>query len=81
MGREYKITAKPLREAELFRMLQRLPSPIQRSRMREIYNFRVEDDGYYLIDHLVDRSVAAEALLVFIDAALSTQQTLTISEP
>lgn len=49
--------------------------------MREIYNYKVEDDGYYLVDHLVDRATAATALQIFIDAALSTEQTVTIIEP
>jgi hypothetical protein len=49
--------------------------------MVEIYNYRVENDGYYLIDHLVDRRIAALALQVFIDAALSIQQTITVEEP
>lgn len=40
--------------------------------MVEIYNYKVETDGYYLIDHPVDRSIAAVALQMFLDAALLT---------
>jgi len=81
MGREYKITCTPLRDSELSQLLRKLPSPIQRPQMWEIYNYSVEDDGYYFIDHLIDRSTAASALLIFLDAALSTDQSVTISEP
>ena len=81
MGREYKIQCAPLKDAALSKLLQRLPSPILRPETREIYNYSVEDDGYYLIDHLVDRSIAAIALQIFVDAALSTDQNVTIIEP
>ena len=81
MGREYKITCTPLRDSALLQMLRKLPSPIQRPKMLEIYNYRVEDDGYYLIDHLVERSTASSALLIFIDAALSMGQSITITGP
>jgi hypothetical protein len=81
MGREYKIQCVPLKGAALSALLQRLPSPIHRPQMREIYNYKVEADGYYLVDHLVDRSTAAAALQIFVDAALSTEQTVTIIEP
>ena len=81
MGREYKITCTPLRDSALLQMLRKLPSPVQRPKMLEIYNYRVEDDGYYLIDHLVKRSTASSALLIFIDAALSMGQSITITEP
>jgi hypothetical protein len=71
----------PLKGAALSALLHRLPSPILRPQMREIYNYRVEDDGYYFIDHLLDRSTAAAALQIFIDAALSTGQGVAIIEP
>lgn len=49
--------------------------------MQELYNYRVEEDGYYLVDHLIDRSVAATALQVFLDAALSGGDAVSIIEP
>ena len=49
--------------------------------MQELYNYRVDEDGYYLVDHLIDRSVAATALQVFLDAALSTTESVAIIEP
>ena len=48
--------------------------------MREIYNFKIDAEGYHLIDHLLDRSTAAVALQMFIDAALSTDDSVTIIE-
>jgi len=78
MSREYKITCTPLKGSELAQMLRQLPSPIHRPQMVEIYNYRVEDDGYYFIDHLVARKTAAVGLQVFIDAALSSANSVTI---
>ena len=49
--------------------------------MVEIYNYRVEDDGYYFIDHLVDRRSAAVGLQVFLDAALASSGSVTITVP
>ena len=80
MSREYKISCTPLKGSELFQMLRQLPSPIHRPRMVEIYNYRVEDDGYYFVDHLVDRKTAAVGLQVFLDAALSSTGSVTITE-
>ncbi|MEO6993774.1 MAG: hypothetical protein ABI273_09110 [Lacunisphaera sp.] len=48
--------------------------------MTEIYSFRVDVDGYYLVDHLVDRKTAAVAFQIFVDAALSTGKEATIVE-
>jgi hypothetical protein len=81
MGREYKLICTPLRDSALSQILRKLPSPIQRPQMREIYNYRVEDDGYYFVVHLIDRSTASSALLIFLDAALSTNHSVTITEP
>ena len=81
MGREYKILCTPVDGAALKQLLQRLPPPFHRPQMQEIYNYRVEEDGYYLVDHLIDRSVAAVALQIFMDSALSTGKTVTVIEP
>jgi hypothetical protein len=81
MGREYKIRCTPVKGAELSALLRKLPSPILRSKMCEIYNYRVDEDGYYLVDHLVDRPTAAVALQLFLDAALSSEQDVTVVEP
>ena len=81
MGREYKIVCAPLQGAELAAMLRKLPSPIKRPQMTEVYNYRVESDGYYVVDHLVDRQVTAVALQLFIDAALTSGDSAEIVEP
>jgi hypothetical protein len=80
MGREYFIATKPPSGDRLNTLLRRLPSPIKHLTITEIYNYRVDPDGYYFVDHLVDRTVAATALLVFIDDALSRGEA-RISEP
>ena len=81
MGREYKILCKPPEGAALHQLLRKLPPPFHRPQMRELYNYRVDDDGYYLVDHLIDRSVAATALQVFLDEALSNAESVAIVEP
>lgn len=81
MGREYKILCTPVGGSALQQLLQSLPPPFHRPQMQEIYNYRVEEDGYYFVDRLVDRSVAAVALLRFLDGALSTSLTVTVIEP
>lgn len=81
MGREYQIKCEPLKDEPLAALLRKLPSPIAKPKIQEIYNYRVEVDGYYLVDHLVDRRVAAQALQIFIDAALSSSNSVAIQEP
>ena len=80
MGREYKIKCTVPSKANLDMMFRRLPSPIHREPLTEIYNYEIEADGFYFIDHLVDTKTAAVALRIFIDAALSSSQTIEISE-
>ena len=79
MGREYKIKCKVPSHAGIDAMFRRLPSPIHRDPLAEIYNYKVEADGFYFVDHLVDTKTASVALRVFIDAALASNQTIGIS--
>ena len=81
MGKEYKIRCKVSNDAGLKAMFRRLPSPIHREPLAEIYNYKVEADGYYFVDHLIDTKTASVALRVFIDAALASNQTIEIFEP
>ncbi len=81
MGREYKILCNPTEGAALQQLLLNLPPPFHRPQMQELYNYSVDEDGYYLVDHLIDRSVAAAALQIFLDAALSSAESVTIIEP
>lgn len=80
MSREYKIKCKIPGSEELDLMFQRLPSPIHRNPLAEIYNYKIEADGFYFIDKLVDTKTASLALRMFIDAALLSNQTVEISE-
>lgn len=70
MGREYKIKCTIPPDFDPSALFQRLPSPIDRPMMAEIYNYAVEPDGFYFVDHLVNRNVAAVALQCFLDEAL-----------
>jgi hypothetical protein len=80
MGREYKIKCDVPSGSALSAVFRRLPSPISQTQLTEIYNYKVEADGFYFIDHLVDTNTASVALRIFIDAALSNNQTVEISE-
>ena len=81
MGREYKIKFIVPVGYEPGRLLRRLPSTIDRQAMTEIYNYAIEADGFYFNDQLVDREVAAVALRVFLDEALSLADSVEITEP
>ena len=59
MGNEYKLQFKVPENYDPAALFKRLPSPIQRSTMTEIYNYTIERDGFYFIDHLVNDAVAA----------------------
>ncbi len=58
-------------------ILQELPSPISRD-MREIYNYSVKPEGFYLIDHSIEASVAGHAMKLFVDEALSFTKTVVV---
>lgn len=80
MGKEYTIKCKVLPSQDLQKMFARLPSPIHRTPLAEIYNFKVEKDGFYFIDHLVDTTTASVAFRVFTETALLSNETVEISE-
>jgi hypothetical protein len=80
MGREYQIKCAVPKDADLAALLRKLPSPIHRNPMCEIYNYSVEADGFYFIDHLVDSVRASEAMRIFIDAGLATSESVEIVE-
>ena len=81
MGREYRIECVPPRGEDLAHLLNRLPSPINRNPLAEIYNYRIEEDGIYFVDNLVAKDVAAIALKALIDSALATNERVTLYEP
>jgi len=81
MGIEYKIKFAVPADYNPASLFQKLPSPIDRRAMAEIYSYAIEADGFYFIDNLVDRAVAAVALRSFLDEALCFSQSVEISEP
>ncbi len=78
METEYKILCTPLKGAELSAVMHQFPSPISRPEMREIYNYRIDKDGYYLVDRGVNGRVAAVALKLLVDAALTQDSAVEI---
>ena len=81
MGIEYKIRFAVPPDYNPGPLFQKLPSPIHRRAMAEIYNYAIEADGFYFVDHLVDRGVAAVALRSFLDEALRLVPSVEIVAP
>ena len=81
MGIEYKIKFAVPEDFSPTGLFMKLPSPIERGKMAEIYNYAIEPDGFYFVDHLVNKAVAAIALRLFIDEALAHSQSIQIFEP
>ena len=81
MGIEYKIKFAVPGDFDPSALFSRLPSPIARGPMAEIYNYAIQPDGFYFIDHLVNQEVAAVAFRTFIDEALAHAQVIEIFEP
>jgi len=79
MGMEYKIEWDVPDDYSPSAVLRKLPSPIS-PQMTEIYNYKVEKDGFYLLDNLVDPVVAGHALKLFVDEALAHSDSVTIRE-
>ena len=81
MGIQYKIKFAVPNDYDPASLFRRLPSPIDRRAMAEIYNYSIEADGFYFVDHLVDPAVAAVALRSFLDEALRLSHSVEVSEP
>ena len=47
--------------------------------MSEIYNYRIEKDGFYFLDTLVDTNVASVAIRLFVDEALKYSNSVEIN--
>jgi hypothetical protein len=69
MPTEYKIEAQLPKDYDPSSVLGQLPSPIG-TYMREIYNYAVHKDGFYLLDNHIDARVSGYAMKLFIDEAL-----------
>jgi hypothetical protein len=80
MGIEYRIKFAVPPGYSPEGLLRKLPSPINRETMQEIYAYTIEEDGFYFLDSLVDREVASVALRVLVDEALSHSQSVQVDE-
>ncbi len=81
MGIEYKIKFCVPEGYDPSALFNKLPSPIGIPSMTEIYNFKIEQDGFYFVDHLVNNEVASVAFRLFINEALSHAESVEIIEP
>lgn len=81
MGIEYKIKFTVPNDYDASPLLRKLPSPVDRRAMVEIFNYSIESDGFYFVDHLVEAAVAAVALRSFLDEALRLSQSVEVTEP
>ncbi len=80
MGIEYKIKFTVPDGFNPSALFEKLPSPIARDRLAEIYNYSIEPDGFYFVDHLVNEEVASLALRRFLDEALCHGQSVEVVE-
>lgn len=80
MGLEYKIIFENKNKDGYVNLFKKLPSPIKKPELVEIYNYSIEDYGFYFIDHLVDDNISSLAFKVFIDEALCHNNTVNIEE-
>ncbi|MBM3847001.1 MAG: hypothetical protein FJ405_12040 [Verrucomicrobia bacterium] len=80
MQKEYHIHCTRLPDDQIRALFDRLPSPIHRNPLREIYNYRIEDEFMYFVDRGVDPTVAGEAFIYFVEAALRSGAAVTITD-
>jgi hypothetical protein len=78
MGIEYKIRFPVPEGYNTDRLLRKLPA--QQPGQMPAYDFALESDGFYFIDHLGHGAIAAQALRVLIDEALGFGEVVQISE-
>lgn len=80
MGIEYKIRFPVPQGFGTEQLQRRLPASEAAPGRMPAYDFALEADGFYFIDHLGDTSTAALAMRVLIDEALSITPSVQISE-
>jgi hypothetical protein len=80
MGKEYKIKCAIPSKEQVAALFLKLPSPIHSERLTEIYNYRIDPDGFYFVDRLTDSTTASAAFRMFIDTALNANEFIEISE-
>jgi len=79
MKKEYKIIFDMPKAYKSKEVLNKLPSPIS-NQMTEIYNYSIEDYGFYLLDNLVDQTTTGKAMKIFIDEALKYSKSIEVVE-
>lgn len=80
MGKEYRIKFTMPADYNPVNLFEKLPSPIHRPTMSEIYNYKIEKDGFYFSDSLVDSSVSSVAFRQFVDEALKHSKSIEFVE-
>ena len=80
MGIEYRIKFEVPKNYSPQGLFKKLPSPIYRETMREIYSYSIAEDGFFFLDSLVDRVIASVAFRLFVDEALRYSQAVVIVE-
>jgi hypothetical protein len=78
VAKEYKIKFAVPAGYDPGKLFAKLPSPIHRPKMVEIYNYKIEKDGFYFLDQLVDTKVASTAFQLFVDEALENASSIEI---
>jgi hypothetical protein len=81
MGLEYKLRFNVPANYDPTPLFKKLPSPIHRPSMTEIYNYKIEQDGFYFTDHLIDEKISAVAFMMFVNEALSLSEQVQLLEP
>ena len=80
MRKEYRIKFAVPADYNPANLFKKMPSPIHRQTMSEIYNYKIEKDGFYFLDSLVDNKVASVAFRQFVDEALQHSKSIEIIE-
>ena len=80
MGKEYRIKFAMPADYNPVNLFKKLPSPIHRPTMSEIYNYKIEKGGFYFSDALVDSNVSSVAFRLFVDEALKHSKSIEIVE-
>lgn len=78
MAKEYKIKFEVPAGYDPGKLFAKLPSPIHRPEMVEIYNYKIEEDGFYFLDQLVNDQVASIAFKLFVDEALENAASIEL---
>lgn len=81
MGIEYKIKFTVPADYDPAILPRKLPDPIEQPSAAEIYDYSLEQDGFYFVDHLVNGTIASVALRTIIDEALNHATHIAVFEP